>query len=311
MTACHFMNYRVIGKSDMKVSEVGFGAWQAGRKGWGTDYDDESIIEAIRRSVDAGLNYIDTAETYGDGHSEEVVGRAISSLPREDIIIATKVKPPHFTHDGVIKSANESMRRLGVKYIDHYQLHWPDASVPVKETLSAMEELVDQGKVRYIGVCNYNAEELENMISLMKRHEIVSDQVKYNIIDRDPENGLMQFLASRRMTLVAWSPIAKGLLSGKYTAENLPKDDIRSRDRLFTKETLAKINPLLDYLRKIADLRGKTVSQVSLNYLLCMGAEVIPGAKNAAQALENVGASGWRLNGTEISEIKKLATSSD
>ena len=302
------MEYRNIGKSDLRVSVVGFGAWQAGGRGWGTDFTDDDIIKAMKYGFENGVNYIDTAEIYGNGHSEEVISRAIEGYRREDIIIATKVAPPHFRGDDVIMSCDASLKRLNTSYIDLYQLHWPDSSVPIKETISAMEKLVDAGKIRYIGVCNYPLADLGEAINALSKYDLVSNQMRYNLIQRDVESDLLPYMREKSISMIAWSPIAKGLLSGKYSPSNIPDDDIRRRDRLFTAENIKKLLPLFETIRKIADARSKTPAQIALNYLLCQESFVIPGIKSTDQLKENMGSADWRLTDEEISELRKASS---
>ena len=302
------MDYVNLGKSDLKVSSVGFGAWQAGKRGWGTDYDDSDIIEAIKYSLDNGVNYIDTAEIYGMGHSEEVVGKAIEGYDRESIVIATKVSPAHFRHGDLLRAAEDSMKRLNTNYIDLYQLHWPDMYIGHRETVKAIEKLLDEGKIRHFGLCNYPAALIDEIYDIMSgKYPIVSNQMRYNIIQREVEEGLYPYMKEKGITMIAWSPIAKGLLTGKYDTGNIPQDDVRKNDVLFKQENLERIMPLLEKIREISRNHDRTPSQVALNYLLSKGSVVIPGAKNTAQAKENMGAAGWKLSDSEMKEIEKLA----
>lgn len=302
------MDYRKIGKSDLKVSVVGFGAWQAGRAGWGEDYSDHDVIEAMKYALSEGINYIDTAMVYGDGHSEEIVGSAISDFDREDIVIATKVNPPHLTHDAILRSCENSIRRMNCDYIDLYQLHWPDESVPIKESISAMEKLVDSGKVRYIGLCNYYGKEFEEAFESAKKHEIISNQLRYNLIQRQVETDPYPAMKKLGVDMIAWSPIAKGLLSGKYNPESLPNDRIRSRDVLFRPENVKKLMPVLDKVKEIAERNVKSMVQVSLNYLLCKNALVIPGIKRKSQIIDCIGSAGWKLSEREIAELDDVSS---
>lgn len=305
------MDYRKLGRSDLEVPVIGFGAWQAGRKGWGTEFDDGDTIEAMKFAFSNGVNYIDTAEMYGQGHSEEVIGKALSGFDREDIVIATKVNPPHFNHDDIIRSCEASIRRMNCGYIDLYQLHWPDHTVPVCETISAMEELIDRGMVRYIGVSNYGVRELQEAMSCTKRNEIVSNQMRYNLIQRDVESELFPFMRENGISMIAWSPIAKGLLSGKYSVQNIPADEARMGDPLFRKENVKKFGPMLDLLRSIAEKRGKTMVQVALNFLLRREAFAIPGIKRADQIRDCMGATGWSLSEEEIRQLLDSSPRSD
>ncbi len=297
------MDYRKLGRSDLKVSVIGFGAWQAGGKGWGTEFDDNDTIEAMKFAFSNGVNYIDTAEMYGQGHSEVVIGKALSGFDREDIVIATKVNPPHFNHDDIIRSCEASVRRMNCRYIDLYQLHWPDRTVPISETISALEELITRGIVRYMGVSNYGVSDLQEAMSCAKRNEIVSNQMRYNLIQRDVERELFPFMRKNGISMIAWSPIAKGLLSGKYSVQNLPADQARMGDPLFRRDNVLKLGAMLDLLRSIAERRGKTMAQVALNFLLKRGAFAIPGIKRTDQIRDCMGATGWSLSDDEIGQL--------
>jgi len=302
-----------LGKSDLKVSRIGIGTWQASLHEWGSDVNDDEIIKAIRRAVELGVNFIDTAEIYGNGHSERVVGKAIKGLNRENLIIATKVHGAHLRHDELIKSAQLSMERLGVNYIDLYQIHWPDPweQIPFKETFRAMEELYVNGKIRAIGVSNFAVRDLEEAMSHLSKATIVSNQVRYNMLQREIEEEVMPYCIKNNITIIAWSPLAQGALTGKYNENNVPEDRIRSGNEIFKKNNMKQISNLLRVLDSIAKRRGKTIAQVALNWLLMHDQVVpIPGAKNPRQAEENVGAVGWKLDPEEMQiineELKKI-----
>ncbi|MGC8661604.1 MAG: aldo/keto reductase [Nitrososphaeria archaeon] len=297
-----------LGKSDVKVSRVGIGTWQASFSEWGSDVDDNNIIQAVHRSYELGVNFIDTAEIYGNGHSEIVVGKAIKDLDREKIVVATKVHGAHLRHDELIKSAELSMRRLGVKYIDLYQIHWPDPweQIPLKETMKAMEELYLDGKIKAIGVSNFAVRDLEESLNCLSRASIVSNQVRYNMLQREIEEEVMPYCKKNGITIIAWSPLAQGALTGKYNEGNLPNDHIRSGNELFKKNNINQISNLLKVMEKIAKKRGKTLSQIALNWLLCHDQVVpIPGAKTQHQAEVNAGATGWKLECEELNAIEE------
>ncbi|MGC8558450.1 MAG: aldo/keto reductase [Nitrososphaeria archaeon] len=302
-----------LGKSDIKVSRIGIGTWQASLNEWGNDVQDELIIKAIIKSNELGVNFIDTAEIYGNGHSEIVVGKAIGAMDRKDVIVATKVHGAHLRYDELIKSADLSMKRLGTKYIDLYQIHWPDPweQIPLKETMKAMEKLYLDGKVRAIGVSNFAVRDMEEARSHLSKTDIVSNQVRYNMLQREIEDEVLPYCKKNGITIIAWSPLAQGALTGKYNRNNLPEDRIRSSNELFKHNNIRQISGLLKVLEMIAAKRGKTVSQVALNWLLKDEWVVpIPGAKNPQQAESNAGAVGWKLSIDELSiienELKKI-----
>lgn len=303
-----------LGKSDVKVSRIGVGTWQASFHEWGNDVQDEMIVKAIIRSHELGINFIDTAEIYGNGHSETVVGKAISAMNREDVVVATKVHGAHLRYDELVKSADLSMKRLGTRYIDLYQIHWPDPweQIPLKETMKAMEKLYLDGKIRAIGVSNFAVRDMEEARGHLSKTDIVSNQVRYNMLQREIEAEVLPYCKKNGITIIAWSPLAQGALTGKYNENNLPDDRIRSGNELFKHNNIKQISGLLKVLEKIAEKRGKIVSQVALNWLLKDEWVVpIPGAKNPQQAESNAGAAGWKLSTDELNIIENELTKID
>ncbi len=299
------MKTLTLGKTKLKVPVIGFGAWQAGGMGWGKDFTDNDIVEAIRYSIKNGANYIDTAEVYGMGHSEELVKKATEGMDRKDYIIATKVAPPHFRYGDVIKACEASLKRLGTDYIDLYQLHWPDNYVPLKETVSAMEKLADEGMVKYIGVCNYPAPLLKEILNYLKNHDLVSNQMRYNILQREVEEETYPFMKENKITMIAYSPIAKGLLTGKYSENHLPSDEIRSSDPLFRKENVKAISQLLKDMGEMADKYRTDMASIALAYLIKNGAMVIPGAKNSKQVESNLKAEKIELTSSDMEKLDR------
>ncbi len=214
------MEYRELGGSGEKVSTIGMGTWRVGVF-TGSEGKSQQIA-ALRRGVELGMNLIDTAEMYAAGRSEEVVGEAVRPL-RKDVFIATKVSPDNLHHDDVIAACEGSLRRLGTTYIDLYQVHWPNPAVPIKETMSAMEALVDQGKVRHVGVSNFSVEETEEARSSLSKIDIVSNQVEYSLNVRSPEHALLPYLAKEKLTLIAYSPLVRGHISARLPEDVLAK----------------------------------------------------------------------------------------
>jgi myo-inositol catabolism protein IolS len=301
------MEYVNLGKSGIKVSIIGLGAWQASGKTWGADVEDENIVKAIRRAYELGINFIDTAEAYGNGHSEEVVGKAVKEIGRENLVIATKVHGAHLRYNELLKAAEHSLKRLGIKEIDLYQVHWPDPweQIPLKHTMRAMEQLYKEGKIRAIGVSNFAVRDLEEARKHLSVTDIVSNQVRYNMLQREIEEEVLPYCKRESISIIAWSPIAQGALTGKYNISNKPSDDVRRENKLFSDYNLREISKLIPVLEKIAKARNKTVAQVALNWLLREGNVIpIPGAKNPRQAEENAGAADWRLTSQELKEIE-------
>ena len=304
------MEFKRLGRNGPKVSEVGLGTWQFGGA-WGqVDYDTAKAV--VQAAVEAGVNFFDTAQAYGRGQSEELLGRAIAELGvRDDVVIATKV-PGEWLRYGDVKRALEgSLRRLKVDAVDLYQVHRPACweNVPVSETMRAMEDLVREGLVRHIGLSNFPVCLMEEAQASLRREEIVSNQLQYSLLVRDVEKELLPRMRELGITLIAWSPLAKGALTGKYTPENLPEfKDVREGNPIFLRENFQRVWKLVEALREIGGRRGKTPAQVALRWLLEDPlVVVIPGAKSPEQARENAGASGWRLRKEEWELLDRLS----
>ena len=247
------MDYIPLGRGGPKVSEVGLGMWQAGGKAWGSDVRDADCRRAIERAVELGINLVDTAEAYGDGHSEKVMAKAIKNVGRDHVFIATKVGGWHLRGDDVKKACAASLKRLGVREVDLYQVHWPDpwSQVPLRETMNALEALHRAGKIRNIGVSNFAVRDLEEARSDLARADIVSNQVRYNMLQRAIEAEVLPYCKREGIAILAWSPIGKGILSGKYHDGKRPKDRIRSEEDLFKPANLRATVPLIRELRMI------------------------------------------------------------
>lgn len=291
-----------LGRRGPDVSEIGVGMWQAGGTAWGDDVRDLDCQKAMERAVELGINLVDTAEAYGEGHSEQVVGKAVRSVGRDNVFVATKVAGEHLRAPDVERACRGSLKRLGLREIDLYQVHWPNpwSLTPIPETMKALERLVRQGRIRHIGVSNFAVRDLEEARTSLSRADIVSDQVQYSLLHREPEAGLALYAKREGIALLAWSPIAKGVLSGKYDAKRRPGDRIRADSTLFKPQNLKAAAPLVSALRRIGRARRKTPAQVALRWLADHpGVIPIPGVKRPAQAEENAGAAGWSLTRPE------------
>jgi diketogulonate reductase-like aldo/keto reductase len=201
------MEYRLLGRTDEKVSTIGMGTWRIGV--YGSSEERTRQVAALKRGIELGINLIDTAEMYASGRSEEVVGEAIGGI-RQEVFLATKVSPDNLRYDDLMKACDRSLRRLGTSYIDLYQVHWPNPRVPIGDTMSAMEELVKEGKVRYLGVSNFNPGQTEAARESLRKNDIVSNQVEYSLSSRDVEADIIPYCAKEKLTLIAYSPLAKG-----------------------------------------------------------------------------------------------------
>ena len=304
------MRYVRLGKDGPRVSEIGIGMWQAGGKNWGKDVRDADCRKAMERAVGLGINLVDTAEVYGDGHSEEVVGRAIKDVGRDNVFLATKVSGDHLRAADVEKACRASLKRLQVREIDLYQVHWLALwdQVPLRETMKALEKLQREGRIRHIGVSNFSAWDLEEARSHLSRGDIVSDQVQYSLVHREIEKELLGYCRKEGIGILAWSPMARGMLTGKYHAGRRPTDGVRSEDSLFKPQNLRATRPLLAALREVGKAHAKTPAQVALAWLRMQeGVVPIPGAKRPSQAEENAGGAGWSLSRAEALRLDRLS----
>jgi myo-inositol catabolism protein IolS len=235
-----------------------------------------------------------------------VIGEVIKGR-REEVVLASKVWPIHLTYKGVLKACNRSLRRLQVSTIDLYQIHFPNPLTPLRQTMKAMETLVKEEKIRHVGVSNFSTNRTKKALNALESAQLVSNQVRYNLLQRGAERNLLPFLKESRMTLIAYSPLAQGLLSGRYSVSNPPKSGIRSINPLFSPTNMRRIEPILHTLQEIGAKRGKSISQVALNWLMRETAIVpIPGIKRRSHVEENLGAVGWRLDEAELAEIAEV-----
>lgn len=304
------MKYIKIGEDDLEVSPIGIGTWQGAGEIWGDDVKYQKVKNAIIRANELGVNLIDTAEAYGEGASEKLVGDAISELERGEIVVATKVNS-HLRYEDVKKACQNSLDRLGLEQIDIYQVHWPDPwqQTPLEDTMSAMEDLYLDGKIKSIGVSNFAVRDLEEAREALSETDIVSNQVRYNMLERQTEREVLPYCREEGIAVIGYSPLAQGALTGKYTPENLPQDDVRSenshfRNNIFKKHNMEEISDLLSILEKVAENHNRTPAQVAINWVARKpGVIPIPGAKNPQQAEWNANAVGWDLTDEEAKEI--------
>ena len=299
------MLYRKLGSSDLNCSVVALGTWSMVGDFWGKS-DDDASIDTIRASLDAGINTIDTAPVYGNGHSEEIVGKAIKGRKREDIIIATKCGIDIVGKTGrnsspelLYKEIDASLKRLGTDYVDLYQVHWPDPNTPLEETFTALSKIVESGKVRYVGVSNYSPEQMEEA---SKYCEIVSLQPPYSLLQREIEDE-SSLLYRKGIGVLSYGSIGAGALTGKFKTRPIFNDDDR-RDKFydfFSEENWPKTAALVDVLREIADSRGKPVVHVAINWVLKQEGITVAlvGARTPEQAIMNAGAGEWSLSDEE------------
>ncbi|KAG2639847.1 uncharacterized oxidoreductase At1g06690, chloroplastic-like [Panicum virgatum] len=311
-----------LGGSGVAVTKLGIGAWSWGDTTYWNEFQwDDRKLKAAKgafdASIDCGITFFDTAEVYGAGisgaiNSESLLGRFIKERQRKEkveVAIATKFAalPWRFGRGSVICALKASLDRLGVSSVELYQLHWPGIWGN-EGYLDGLGDAVEQGLVKAVGVSNYSEKRLRDAYAQLKKRGIplASNQVNYSLIYRNPEeNGVKAACDELGITLIAYSPIAQGALTGKYTPDNPPKGP---RGRIYTPEFLTKLQPLINRIKEIGGNYGRTPTQVVLNWLVCQGNVVpIPGAKNAEQAREFAGALGWSLTGDEVEELRSMA----
>lgn len=255
------MELKLLGNTQVPLPEIGFGTWRyAGG------------VAPLRAAIEQGPCLIDTAETYG---TEEIVGEAIRGI-RERVFLASKVRPANFRRRDVIAAAERSLARLGTDYMDLYQLHWPNELVPIQETMAAMAELADSGKIRFVGVSNFSVREMRRAQAALPGHRIVSNQVRYSLIERTIERELLEYCRRNAVTMLAFSPLGSGL----------------SAIRALDPESV---------LARVAAEAGKTEAQVALNWVISKSNVIaLTKGSTAERVRENSGASGWRLSNDAI-----------
>ena len=296
-----------LGRSGIRVSPVGIGTWAWGDRlvwGYGRSYTDADLREAFQAAVGAGLTFFDTAEIYGWGRAERLLGQFMGG--GGGVTVATKFLPfPwRLSRGSLLRALRASLRRLGLRQVDLYQIHWPYPPLPVETWAEALADAVEAGLTRAVGVSNFSAPQMRRAYETLARRGIplASNQVEYSLLHRRPErNGVMAACRELGVTLIAYSPLAMGVLSGKYSPERPPPG---LRGRRYSPAALKRLQPLLGLLREIGQAHGgKTPSQVALNWVLAKGALPIPGAKNARQVQENAGALGWQLAPDEVAAL--------
>jgi len=320
------VQYRQLGRSDLMVPVVSFGAWAIGGWLWGGT-DDEAAVRAIQRGIDVGITCIDTAAIYGMGHSERVVGKAIAGR-RDRVIVATKcglrwniegegwnTKKPDGSDVTVVRclkadsikyEVEQSLQRLNIDVIDLYQCHWPDQNAPIEETIGAMVDLQREGKIRYFGVSNFTPELMEECL---KYGGIVSNQPPYNPLQRDIEADVVPFCIEHNIGILAYSPMAQGLMTGKVTMDRVfPDDDARSQRPWFQPQNRKRVLDVLEQIKPIAEAHDATLAQVTINWVFSQPGitTALVGARNEDQVEENAKAADFTLSDEEKTTIRKL-----
>ncbi|SFO67601.1 Predicted oxidoreductase [Chitinophaga sp. YR627] len=320
------MEYRQLGESDLKVSAITFGAWAIGGWMWGgTEAND--AVRAIHASIDEGVTSIDTAPIYGQGLSEELTGEALKGLDRTKVQILTKFgmrwdlakgslafnskdnagNPidiyKYAGKESVMEECENSLKRLGTDYIDLLQIHWPDVTTPIDETFEAVLRLKEQGKIREAGVCNYNVAQMKEADAVLK---LASNQVPFSMVERTIENELVPYCIENKKAILAYSPLQRGLLSGKIKpGHHFGEGDTRAGSKFYQTDNLNRINAFLDQIKPMAESKSVSLAQLVIRWTIERPGITVAlvGARNAEQAIQNARAINVKLSAEEIKFI--------
>lgn len=309
------MNTRQLGTNGPRLTEIGLGAWAIGGQGafgWGASDDNESIA-TVQRSLDLGVNWIDTAPVYGHGHSEEVIGRALQGR-RDKVFVATKCGMLwdeqkhvriHLGPESIRREMEASLKRLKTDHVDLYQFHWPDPATPVEDSWQEMVRLKKEGKTRYIGVCNFDVPLLSRC---EKIEHVQSLQPIYNMLESNIEKEILPYCLEHGVGVVVYSPMQSGLLTDTFNRSSLAKDDWRLTSERFTAKNLEHAEQIVQRLKPIASRYGKTVAQLAIAWVLMHKAvtSAIVGARRVRHAEQNVGGAGWKIPDKDMAAIEKI-----
>lgn len=305
-----------FGETDLEVSRVVLGTWVTGGWAWG-GADEREAVGAILRALELGINFIDTAPVYGFGKSEELVGRALKEWGGSDgVVIATKcglewddaqsVIRRNSTPERIRFEVDQSLRRLGVDRIDLYQIHWPDPETPFADSMAALVDLREAGKIRWIGLSNFSPPQIDECRHHGPVHGL---QPPFNIFERDAEKEILPYCAENRIGTLVYGGLCRGLLTGKFTGtETFPKGDLRQMDPKFKPDRFRQYVKAVDAMKKLAAAHGRTMAQFALRWALQQPGvtTVIAGARTAAQAEENAGISGWALSPDDLEKVDQI-----
>ncbi|MBX9254828.1 aldo/keto reductase [Desmonostoc muscorum CCALA 125] len=302
------MEKRCLGTTEVQITPILMGTWQAGKRMW-VGIEDADSIKTIRAGFEAGITTIDTAEVYGEGHSEQIVAEALSDV-RDRVEYATKVFANHLKYEQVIQACERSLTNLKTDYIDLYQIHWPSGAfnseiVPIEETMSALNLLKEQGKIRAIGVSNFSSAQLAQASSYGR---IDSLQPPYSLFWRQVEQDALPYCIEHNISILAYSPLAQGLLTGKFAAgHQFDPADNRAKNKLFQGENFELAQQALEKLRPIALLHNCTLAQLALAWLIAQPqANAIAGARYPQQAQDNALAAQIQLSAAELAQIDAI-----
>ncbi len=316
------MDTRQLGNSDLHITRVGFGAWAIGGGGWAFAWgqqDDRDSISAIHAALDRGINWIDTAPVYGLGHSEEVVAKALAGRAKKPYVFtkcartwtAERQITKTLKADSIRRECEASLRRLQIDVIDLYQMHWPEPEKDIEEGWETLARLKEEGKVRWIGVSNFNTEQMER---IRKIAPIMSLQPPYSLVNRAAEEGILPYAGAHDIGVIVYSPMGSGLLTGAMTRERiaaLPPDDWRTRNPRFQEPQLSRNLQLAEQLRAVGQRHGRGAGEVAIAWTLANSnvTAAIVGARNAAQVQGAFGAAEFELTGDDLAEIQAFSVS--
>jgi len=318
------VDYRRLGETGLMVSELCLGCMTFGREA-----DEEASKRLVARFLEAGGNFIDTADVYTNGVSEEITGRALKGV-RDDVVLATKVRFPMgdgpndvgLSRKHVVRGCEDSLRRLGTDYIDLYQVHCWDEATPLEETLGALSDLVRAGKVRYIGVSNFTGWQIMKSVGLSDAlgfERFVCLQPQYSLVERNVEYEILPACLEEGLGVIPWSPLGGGFLSGKYRRDARPPEDSRiagaeeEQEEYWDRRATERNWNVLDVVGEISEATGRSYAQISLNWLLCQPAVTAPiiGARTVEQLEDNLGAAGWELDEDQVRRLSEAGAPED
>lgn len=325
-TVTSSIELRPLGQSDLEVSPLGLGCWQFSRgsgivgKYW-SNLEDADILEIVRASLEGGMNWVDTAEIYGGGKSEQALAYVLDQLKREGSIhatplIATKWWPMFRTAGSITSTIDERIRCLGGRNIDLYQIHQPFSLSSIASEMKAMAGLVKAGRIRYVGVSNYSAKQMSEAHRLLQQYglSLVSNQVKYNLLHRNIDrNGTMAAAKELGISIIAYSPLQQGILTGRFHNDPAQIREVSRLRRMqsgLDEKSLARSKPLIDLLAVLAGKYGVTPGQIALNWLIYYHGDTvvaIPGASKVRHARENIGAMSFRLDKEELEQLNEAS----
>jgi myo-inositol catabolism protein IolS len=298
------VQYRKLSNTDLNVSVVCFGGMTAGSYGTFGEQDDNESIGAVHAALDAGINFFDTAEGYGKGHSEDVIGRALEGR-RDEVVLATKVSQRHLEWDQLVESCDTSLRLLRTECVDIYQVHWPNHTIPFAETVGLLEKLQKAGKIRYWGVSNFGRQDMTDLLACGRP---VVDQVPYSLLWRVIEHEVRPICVENGVSIICYSPMAQGLLTGKFSAPSeVPTERARAR---YMAEAPDRSFEVIQVLREVSEGLGQPMADVALAWVLAQPgiASVLTGVRNAAQIQQNARAADIAL---PADALERLTAGSD